>query len=115
MNPLRLAEPDPDQRRLDCRRVTACLNVAIAHEWEGFACGEGCYVRPTPEERSQDLEAVAALWTSAHWRQGGFRRTADDGLGNGRFELGLLKHPPRSKRRKAELRLDDLADPGGER
>lgn len=97
MHPVRLAVADPDARRLDCRRVRACLDVAIVHEWDGFAC-DGCssYAAPNAEELRADVLGCAELWNASHRAM---RTTAAQG----------------SEGRESELLLDDEPHPRGER
>jgi hypothetical protein len=48
-------------RRLHCANVSNCLTVADRAKWPAFRCGSGCYVAPTPEQRTQEHEGLTML------------------------------------------------------
>ena len=56
---------DPEEaarnRRLDCANQSRCLRASVVGNWPAFACGTGCYERPTRFHAQLEHEGLTVL------------------------------------------------------
>lgn len=70
------SDPEAVDRRLDCRRVSQCLAVAVDRHWEGLSCGMCTVDDPqSREEERADMRGMAEMLTAARvWEATNHRR-----------------------------------------
>jgi len=60
------SDPEAVDRRLDCRRVSQCLSLAVDRHWEALSCGMCPIDDPlSREEQRQDMRGLAEMLDAA--------------------------------------------------